>query len=90
MNCNTVTLENDPAGIFDFLTELDHFTSLNVFFQRGRDGPPPSGRLNPPIASMAVCEVSDPDIQKSDQALGKPHGWAHTQRNYYISYCAQR
>ena len=46
------------------LTELNIFTFLNVFFQMG-PSPPPPGRFNPPIASMAVCEVSDPTSEKS-------------------------
>ena len=65
MNCNTVTLENDPAGIFNFLTELNHFTSLIVFSSKGAT-PPQPGRFNPPIASMAVCEVYDPNIPTYD------------------------
>ena len=31
---------NDPAGIFNFLTELNNFTSLNVFFLSGATPPP--------------------------------------------------
>ena len=39
MNCNTVTLENDPAGIFNFLTELYHSTFLIVFSSKGQHPP---------------------------------------------------
>ena len=35
MNCNTATLENDQAGIFSFLTELNRFTSLIAFSSKG-------------------------------------------------------
>ena len=43
MNCNTVTLENDPTGIFNFLTDLNDFTSLNVLFFKG--GFPPAREI---------------------------------------------
>ena len=59
---------NNPAGIFTLLTELNNFTSLNVFFQRGAK-PPPPGRFNPPIASMAVCEVWGVNNQKGNPIM---------------------
>ena len=39
MNCNSATLENDAAGIFNFLTELAHFTLL-MCFSMGAEAPP--------------------------------------------------
>ena len=60
-----VSLENSVGFLttvliilLNLLTELNNFTSLNVFFKGGQR-PPPPGRFNPPIASMAVCEVSE-------------------------------
>ena len=68
MNSNTATLENDIAGIFDFLTELNHFTPPKCVFFKGGNAPPP-GRFNPPIAFMAVCDVSEQSVGNFGSSL---------------------
>ena len=45
------------------LIDATLYTFLMQFFFKG--GLPPEGRFNPPIASMAVCEVYKLNIRKN-------------------------